>query len=83
MKRQNFYGSFSELQFFDRFGSETRRAPAPACSLNRPPRISRTTILFTSPRQQTPDGFLDSHAQSSVTSKVSTVGSATPAVQPH
>lgn len=30
MKRQNFYDSFSEFHFFDRFGSEARRASAPA-----------------------------------------------------
>src|SRR5882672_12781499 len=62
MKRQNFYGSFSELRFFDRFGNAARRAPSPASSFNRPPRVSRVTVVATSPRQQAPDGFLASHA---------------------
>jgi hypothetical protein len=29
-RRQNFYYSFSQLRFFDRFGNAARRAPAPA-----------------------------------------------------
>jgi hypothetical protein len=29
-RRENFYCSFSQLRFFDRFGNAARRAPAPA-----------------------------------------------------
>jgi len=29
-RRQDFYYSFSQLRFFDRFGNAARRAPAPA-----------------------------------------------------
>jgi hypothetical protein len=57
MKRQNFYDSFSELRFFDRFGNAERRAQA----VDRLPRVSRVTVSVTFAE---PIGFLASSSLS-------------------